>query len=87
MAVTVSITSCCWVDCEMAALFLVQVTVVAGPPEEMQVKVLVANSYSNEVILVGKPAPHDNIRFHQFGGNLTLFIFIDPNIHGYILLT
>ena len=70
----------------MGESFLVQVTVVAGPPEEMQVKVLVAKSYSNEVI-VGKPTPHDNIGFHQFGGNLTLPTSIDSSIHGHILQT
>ena len=48
MAVDVSVSRCCWVDvdCEMGTLSLVQVTVVAGPPEEMQVRVLDTKLYS-----------------------------------------
>ena len=58
MAVNISISRCCWVavDCEMGTLSLVQVTVVAGPPEEMQVRVLDAKSCSIGEVIVGIPA-------------------------------
>ncbi len=47
------------VDSETENLFLVQVTVVAGPPEEMQVRVLDAMSYvSGEVM--GRPVMIDH---------------------------
>ena len=57
MVFDVSVSRCCWVavDWGMRAPFLLQVTVVAGPPEEMHVRVLDAKSYSIEVI-VGAPA-------------------------------
>ena len=56
MAVGISVSCCCWVavDCEMRTPFLLQVTVVAGPPEEMQVRVLDKKSCSIEVI-IGAP--------------------------------
>ena len=40
------------VDPETEPPFLVQVTVVAGPPEEMQVRVLVVKSYVIGVLIV-----------------------------------
>ena len=44
MAVGISVSCCCWVAVDreigMGTLSLVQVTVVAGPPVEMQVRVL-----------------------------------------------
>ena len=57
MAVDISVSCCCWVavDCEMRTLSLVQVTVVAGPSEEMQVKVLDAKSYMMSDMTVGWP--------------------------------
>ncbi len=57
MAVDVSVSRCCWVavDCEMGTLSLVQVTVVAGPPEEMQVRVLDTKSCSIGAVMLGIP--------------------------------
>ncbi len=57
MAVAVSVSRCCWVDvdCEMGTLSLVQVTVVAGPPEEMQVRVLDVKLYSIGSVMLGIP--------------------------------
>ena len=54
MAVETSVNFCCWValDSEIRALFLAQVTVVAGPPEEMQVRVLEAKLCVIDVLIV-----------------------------------
>ena len=55
MAVAISVSRCCWVDCEMGALSLVQVTVVAGPPEEMQVRVGDGELYTIGEVILGMP--------------------------------
>ena len=57
MEVAVSVSCCCWVakDCEMAAWSFVQVTVVAGPPEEIQVRVLDSKSYSMGDMILAIP--------------------------------
>ena len=56
MAVGILVSRCCWVavDCVIRKPSLLHVTVVAGPPEEMHVRVLDAKSYSIEVI-IGAP--------------------------------
>ncbi len=71
MAVDVSVSRCCWVDgdCEMGTLSLVQVTVVAGPPEEMQVRVLDPKSDSTGAVMLGRPA----IMVMVFKNRLELF--------------
>ena len=55
MAVETSVSCCCWVDLdgEMTTLSLVQVTAVAGPPEEMQVSVLEAKSLAIDEVILG----------------------------------
>ena len=64
MAVDVFVTCCCWVavDCEMGTPSLVQVTVVAGPPEETQVRVLDAKLCSIGELITGAP----EITMHSF---------------------
>ncbi len=59
MAVAIFVSRCC-VDCEMGKLSLVQVTVVAGPPEEMQVRVLDAKLYSIGKVMLGRPTEHNH---------------------------
>ena len=58
MAVDVSVSCCCWVavDSEIGTLSLVQVTVVAGPPEDMQVRVPNSKSCSSDELMLGLPA-------------------------------
>ena len=57
MAVDISVSRCSimLMDSEMSTLFLVQVTVVAGPPEDTQVRVLDAKLYSIGEVIVGIP--------------------------------
>ena len=57
MAVDISVSCCCWlaVDGEMVTSSLVQLTVVAGPSEEMQVKVLDAKSCIMSDMTIGRP--------------------------------
>ena len=56
-----SVSSCCLVarDSGTGEPSLLQVTVVAGPPEEMQVRVPDAKSYSKESI---SGIPIDNVQ-------------------------
>ena len=57
MAVDISVSCCCWVaaDSEIGTLSLVHVTLVAGPLEEMQVRVLDSKSYVIADMIVGWP--------------------------------
>ena len=57
MAVEMSVSCCCVVDreSEMGTLSLLQVTSVAGPPVEMQVRVLEVKLYWSDELTLGTP--------------------------------
>ncbi len=90
MAVDIFVSRCCWVavDCEVKEGSFVQVTVVAGPPEEMQIRVLDAKSYSIDGAILGEPV----IMHTQYNASVKMTAFctssalIDSSKQGHILM-